>query len=263
MPLALSALHVYPVKSCGGTQVSSWEVDTLGLKWDRRWMFVDADGYFQTQRWNAALALVRPRLVEGGVELSAPGMPSLVAPPGGGAPASTEVWGDAVAAESCGTGADRWASEYVGTGCRLVFVPDSSARRFEHDNGSIGQVGFADAFPFLLVGEASLADLNRRLPAPIPMNRFRPNLVVSDSEPYAEDGWNHLAIGSIPFTRTQLCVRCSIPTIDQDTSEMGKEPSRTLATYRKVPKGVVFGVNLAHGATGTLTVGAEVAVSQS
>lgn len=262
MPLTLSALNVYPVKSCGGTSVASWDVDSLGLKWDRRWMFVDRDGYFQTQRWNAKLALVRPRLVDGGVELSAPGMPSLVAPRGGGAASSTEVWGDAVTASSCGPEADQWASDYVGEGAKLLFVPDAAARRFKAGNGAIGQVGFADAFPFLLVGESSLADLNRRLPSPIPMNRFRPNLVVSGSEPYAEDSWHRLTVGDIPFSMTRLCVRCSIPTIDQDTAEMGREPSRTLATYRRVPKGVVFGVNLAHGGTGTLTVGASVAISQ-
>lgn len=263
MTFTLSSLNVYPVKSCGGTAVDSWDVDRLGLRWDRRWMFVDRDGYFQTQRWNAKLALVRPRLVDGGVELSAPGMTALVAPAGGGASFGTQVWGDPVAAESCGPEADEWASDYVGEGCKLVFVGQESARRFQNGNGSIGQVGFADAFPFLLVGEASLADLNRRLPAPIPMNRFRPNLVVSGSEPYAEDEWRELAIGDIPFVMTRRCVRCTIPTIDQDTAVMGKEPSRTLATYRRVPQGVVFGVNLAHGATGTLGVGAEVAISQS
>ncbi|HEU4799578.1 MAG TPA: MOSC N-terminal beta barrel domain-containing protein [Gemmatimonadales bacterium] len=263
MPLILSALNVYPVKSCGGTAVASWDVDELGLKWDRRWMFVDGDNYFQTQRWNAALALVRPRLVDGGVELSAPGMPPLVAPGGGGPKVKTEVWGDAVDAESCGTDADQWASEYLGEGSRLVFLPDAAARRFPDGNGSIGRVGFADAFPFLLVGEASLEDLNRRLPDPIPMNRFRPNLVVSGSEPYAEDQWQHLTIGDIPFSMTTLCVRCAIPTIDQDTAVMSKEPSRTLATYRKTSEGVVFGVNLAHGATGRVEVGAPIAISAS
>jgi uncharacterized protein YcbX len=263
MTFTLSSLNVYPVKSCGGTAVDTWEVDPLGLRWDRRWMFVDRDGYFQTQRWNSKLALVRPRLVEGGVELSAPGMAPLVAPPGSGAPFQTEVWGDPVTAESCGPEANEWASDYLGEGCKLVFVEEGSGRRFEHGSGSIGQVGFADAFPFLLIGDASLADLNRRLPAPIPMNRFRPNLVVSGSEPYAEDEWSKLVIGDIPFVMTRKCVRCTIPTIDQDTAEKGKEPSRTLATYRRVPKGVVFGVNLAHGATGTLTVGADVAISQS
>ena len=261
MPLTLSALNVYPVKSCGGTAVTSWEVDEIGFKWDRRWMFIDGAGYFQTQRWNAALALVRPRLVDGGVELSAPGMALLVAPPGGGPPLRTEVWGDGVEARSCGAEADEWASEYVGDGCRLVFLPDAAARRFPDGNGSIGRVGFADAFPFLMVGEASLDDLNRRLADPIPMNRFRPNLVVSGGEPYAEDHWQHLTIGEIPFSMTRRCVRCSIPTIDQDTAVMGKEPSQTLATYRKTPRGVVFGVNLAHGATGRLKVGARIAIS--
>ena len=261
MPLTLSALNVYPVKSCGGTEVASWDVDDFGLRWDRRWMFVDQDNYFQTQRWNAALALIRPRLVDGGVELSAPGMATIVAPAGGGPSTKTEVWGDAVEAESCGTGADRWAGEYLGEGCRLLFIPDDAARRFSDGNGAIGRVGFADAYPFLLVGEASLEDLNRRLPDPIPMNRFRPNLVVSGAGPYDEDQWQKLTVGEIPFSMTGRCVRCAIPTIDQDTAVMSKEPSRTLATYRKTPEGVVFGVNLAHGATGRLKVGARIVTS--
>jgi hypothetical protein len=263
MPFTLSALNVYPVKSCGGTAVTSWDVDELGLKSDRRWMFIDGDNYFQTQRWNAALALVRPRLMDGGVELSAPGMRPLIAPTGGGPCVRTEVWGDAVDAETCGTDADQWASEYLGEGCRLVYLPDAAARPFPEGNGSIGRVGLADAFPFLLVGEASLEDLNRRLSVPIPMNRFRPNLVVAGSAPYAEDHWQQLTIGDIPFTMTRPCVRCSIPTIDQDTAVMSKEPTKTLATYRKTAEGVVFGVNLAHGATGRVEVGAHIAISAS
>lgn len=258
----LSALYVYPVKSCGGTSVEAWEVDDLGFKWDRRWMFVDRDGYFQTQRWNARLALVRPQLVDDGVLLSAPGMPSVVAPRGGGETVRTEVWGDAVEAEGCGSETDRWASAFIGDGCRLLYLPLAAARPLAEVPASLGHVGFADAFPFLLIGDASLADLNRRLDTPLPMNRFRPNLVVAGAEPYAEDGWRDFTIGEIPFTMTRPCVRCAIPTIDQDTAEMGKEPNRTLATYRRVEKGVIFGVNLVHRGTGRLGVGDEVSFSR-
>ena len=261
MALTLSALNVYPVKSCGGVSLTNCDVDSLGLKDDRRWMFLDQERRFQTQRWQQRLALVRTALTPDGVKLSAPGMTPMVARRGGGPVIESAVWEFTVTTESCGQAPDDWISEFLGEPIRMVYFPDSSIREMDGNHArTIGRVGLADGYPFLLVGAASLEDLNARLPAPIPMNRFRPNLVVSGSDPYAEDEWRRLKIGGIEFTQTKRCVRCRIPTIDQDTAESGKEPSRTLATYRKTEEGVVFGVNLAHQAPGLLRVDDSVAI---
>lgn len=256
MSAILSQISVYPIKSCGGIAVDSWIVDELGLTLDRRWMVIDESGRFQTQRWQQRLALVRPALTPDGVLLRADGMPELEAPPGGGAAVATAVWDEPVRTESCGAAADQWLSELLGASCRLVYLPDDTLRPMDGADGTThGRVSLADAFPFLLVGEASLDDLNARLDAPVPMNRFRPNLVVRGTAPYEEDGWGRFAIGELDFAVTRPCVRCRIPTIDQDTAEAGKEPSRTLATYRKRPEGVIFGVNVAHAGTGRLDIG--------
>jgi hypothetical protein len=138
----------------------------------------------------------------------------------------------------------------------MVFFPENSVRpirRRAHE--ALGQVAFADAYPFLLLSEASLDDLNARLPAPLPVNRFRPNIVVRGVDPYGEDAWDALRIGGIAFVVTKRCVRCVLTTIDQETAEVGIEPLRTLAAYRRTPDGVVFGVNLAHASAGALAVG--------
>ena len=258
MNARLSAIWAYPIKGARGTSVRAAAVGERGLVDDRRYMLVDGDGVALTQRENARLALVSPIVVpEGeGLAVDAPGMPTLRV--GNHGPARVvSVWSSAVEAVEV-EGAE-WFSAFLGERCALVYMPEASRRSVKEKYARDAIVSFADGFPFLLANEASLADLNRRLEAPVPMDRFRPNLVVEGAPPWAEDGWTTLTIGSIPFTAPKPCERCVVTTIDQATGVAGKEPLRTLATFRAREGGsgatVCFGENLVHHALGTLRVG--------
>jgi uncharacterized protein YcbX len=256
--IRLSSLHVYPIKSCGGTAVEEWEVDERGLRHDRRWMLVDESGRFLSQRRHPRMSLVGVRIEADHLAVSAPEMPSLRVPISlhGSKPIIAGVWGDLVETLPVGEEADRWFGEFLGVRCRLVHLPDESVREVDPDYGRPGdRVGLADGFPFLLVSEASLADLNARLEQPLPMNRFRPNLVVAGCEPFAEDGWRKIRVGAISLRFVKPCARCAITTVDQGTASRGKEPLRTLATFRKRGTKVLFGQNLVHDETGILRVG--------
>jgi uncharacterized protein YcbX len=256
MTALLSGISLYPVKSLGGIAVTEAELDEFGLRDDRRWMVVDAAGRFHTQRWRPRLALVRPELTGEGVRLRAPGMPEVLVPRGGGSTGGVAVWADICIAESCGADADMWISRFLGEACRIVYMPESTRRPIRRRREqALGRVGFADAYPFLLLSDASLAGLNARLDVPVPINRFRPNLVVSGVGAHAEDGWDRVRIGDVGFVVTKQCDRCVLTTIDQETAIGGVEPLRTLATYRKAKEGVMFGVYVAHAVRGRLSVG--------
>ncbi len=256
MRVTLGGLYIYPVKSCGGFMAPSWEVDDLGLRMDRRWMIVNERGHFHTQRTRPRLALVRTGLSGQTLSLGAPGMESISVAPGGGDTVAVGIWDDVCVAEHCEPHADEWVSELLGEPAQLVFMPDSTRRGTpKRASESLGRVGFQDAYPFLLVGAASLADLNSRLDAALPMNRFRPNLVAEGAPAYAEDRWSGCTAGDVHLIATTPCVRCRIPTIDQESGKSGKEPLRTLAHYRKVNGEVTFGVNLSHQNAGTMRVG--------
>jgi uncharacterized protein YcbX len=163
------------------------------------------------------------------------------------------VWDDLVEVSTFGDDVERWFSEFLGARCKLVHLPERSLRPVDPAYGAPGdQVGLADGFPFLLISEASLADLNARLEQPVPMNRFRPNLTVSGCEPFAEDDWKLVRIGQITFRVVKPCSRCSITTVDQRTAAKSKEPLRTLAQFRRVGTKVLFGQNLIHEETGIM-----------
>jgi uncharacterized protein YcbX len=258
MTIRLTGLTLYPIKSAGGISLAEWEVDDFGLRYDRRWMLVDPSGEFLSQRNHPRLALVRPTLAEGVLRVDAPGMPSLETPldPTPAVMTSVTVWNDRCEASWAGQQASDWFSEYLGAACALVHMPPSSVRPANSTYAPAGtRVSFADAFPLLLISEASLADLNGRLTQPLPMNRFRPNLVVSGTQPYAEDGWSRIQIGELRLRVVKPCSRCLITTTDQTTGERGKEPLRTLATYRSVGGEVKFGQNVVHEKPGRLRVG--------
>jgi hypothetical protein len=254
----LASIHIYPIKSCGGITVTTWPVDEFGLRYDRRWMLATPRGHFLTQRELPALALVRVSLVPPHLKLIAPGMEELTVAldPLGGRPIAAQVWNDAVQVVAPDHAADAWFSDYLGYEVVLAYMPASVVRpvdSFFAPKG--GRASFADGFPFLLAGEASLADLNGRLEVPLPMNRFRPNLVVSGSTPYAEDGWRSITVGAIPMEVVKPCARCVVTTTNQDTLERDQEPLRTLATYRLRDQNVMFGQNVVHYGTGRLRVG--------
>jgi uncharacterized protein YcbX len=256
--IRLSGLYVYPIKSCGGVAVEEWDVAERGLRHDRRWMLVDETGRFMSQRQSPRMAQVGVCFVPDGLAVSAPGMPSLEVPfrPPDGAPRLAQVWDDLVEVSTVGGEADRWFVKFLGVRCRLVYLPDRSPRLVDPDYGRVGdQVSLADAFPFHLISETSLAELNTRLEQPLPINRFRPNLVVGGCEPFAEDGWKMVRIGPITLRVVKPCARCAITTVDQRTATKTKEPLRTLAAFRREGNKVLFGQNLLHDGKGILRVG--------
>jgi uncharacterized protein len=262
----LSGLYVYPIKSMGGIPLEAWDVDGRGLRYDRRWMLVDEDSWFISQRELPRMARISVRIKADRVVVNAPRMTALELPLGAttGKTVPARIWDDVVEASPVGDDADRWFGEFLGVRCRLVFLPDESVRPVDPDYGEAGdQVGLADGFPFLLISEASLADLNARLERPLPMNRFRPNLVIGGCEAFAEDGWRVVRIGPITFRVVKPCSRCAITTVDQERGATGKEPLRTLARFRKVGNKVLFGQNLIHDGTGTLHTDDPVEIVQT
>jgi MOSC domain-containing protein len=256
--LRLSGLNIYPIKSARGIALTESEVDEFGLRYDRRWMAVDRDGEFLSQRSHPRLALVAPGIGNGVLRVDAPGMPTLELPlePSSAVSTRVSVWDDTCAASWVGEKAANWFSEFLAYDCSLVHMDRAVMRPADPAFAPAGsRVSFADGFPFLLISEESLADLNRRMAQPLPMNRFRPNLVIAGGEPYQEDGWTRIAIGGIGLRVVKPCGRCLVTTTDQNTGERGKEPLRTLATYRKRDGEVMFGQNVLHEGMGWLRVG--------
>ncbi|HEY9697387.1 MAG TPA: MOSC domain-containing protein [Trichocoleus sp.] len=259
----VTGIYLYPVKSCRGIAVSASDLTTWGLQWDRNWMVVTPQGRFLTQRELPQMALIETRIAPDALELSAPEMPRLRVPLTLEATESLDVvvWGDACQAIDQGEAAAQWFSQFLGRACRLVRIGEAYQRLVDPTYSSeAAQVSFADGYPLLIISEASLADLNQRLAEPLPMNRFRPNLVVSGCDAYAEDRWQTIEINGVQFDGVKLCTRCAITTTSQETGVRGVEPLPTLATYRQVKKGVIFGQNLVHRGLGQLTVGSEVKI---
>lgn len=236
--------------------MSSAEADEFGFLGDRRFMVVNAsDGLFLTQRAHPRMALIETALTRDALVLSGPGQGGVTVPFNASAgPRQVTVWKSTVTAEDCGDEPALWLSAVLGGSLRLVRMGAAFQRPMTKSASRPGDVvSFADAEPFLVVSEASLADLNDRLVAKgepaLPMNRFRPNLVVTGCPPYAEDTWQRIRVGEMIFRNGGLCARCPITTTDQETAERGKEPLKTLAGYRRDPADptdVNFGTNLIH-----------------
>lgn len=263
----IRSLHVYPLKSAGGISLAAARVDEVGVEHDRRWMAVDERGRFLTQRSHPAMALLRTALDDGALRVTGPGMSplelSVATPAREGAPVErVSVWDKDRDAVSCGADAAAWMTEYLGTPCRIVrsVVPPGTSPMGPRNTV---RGGFADAFPALLVSTASLDDLNGRLFDPLPMNRFRPNVVVEGVEPYAEDAWRRARVGPVALVWRKACLRCVTTTTDQETAARGLEPLRTLATYRRVPDGeVAFGVNVGFEGAGEVRVGDAIEIEE-
>ena len=253
----VSELAIYPVKSSRQIVVDRWTVDEFGMADDRRWMVIDSQSQFITQRTHPALVKMICSLQESAIVLEASGQKKLtVKKPERGKNLTVTVWNDNCGAVDAGDRAASWCSELLDEECRLVYMPGSSFRQVNLKYAEEGiRTGFADGFPFLLISEASLADLNSRLESPVSMLRFRPNIVVSGCEPFAEDSWNRIRIGDIEFSVVKPCTRCIMTTIDTDTLKRHKEPLKTLASYRRLDSQVIFGQNLIHHGRGELRTG--------
>lgn len=259
----LSDLLAFPVKSCGPMPTDAADVQARGIAGDRRWMVVDPDGRFITARTEPRLLLVTPALTDRGLSLAAPGMPVLaVAAPTGDSKA-VRVWRDDVQAFEASETANRWFSKFLGRSCTLVYQGGNRREISSRTGARAGdEVSFADGYPLLLIGSASLEDLNRRLARPVSMLRFRPNLVVATDRPYAEDEWASVQIGSCEFSVARPCTRCVLTTVDPATgiADPDREPLATLRSYRRSRSagGVLFGVNLIPRRLGRVAVGMAV-----
>ena len=262
--ISVSALTYYPIKACRGFEVDSSHVTRMGLEHDRRMMVVTPEGGFLTQREHPRLALVTPAMDSGAVILSAPNFDSLrVYIHTRGTPISVGIWRSKdVQAVDQGEEAAQWFSDWLGASVRLVHIADGFIRRIneKYAVNPDDHTGFADGYPILLASEESLADLNARLETPVPMNRFRPNLVVRGCEPFAEDAWKRIRIGGVEMVVVKPCARCVVTTIDKETLAQNKEPLKTLNTFRKQAGGVMFGQNVIPMGAGRFEVGMSVEI---
>ena len=259
----LASLHVYPVKGCRAVDLDRAAVEPWGLAGDRRWLIVDADCQFMTQRKHPALARVVITPGPGAdITVSSDGYPPLpvAAPDDCAELLKVTVWRSTVLAASAGPEGDAWFSAYLGESVRLVYLDDPTRRAVDPDYGQDGDtVSFADGYPLLLTSAESLDQLNHWLTAagdqPVPMNRFRPNVVVSGYPPWAEDRWRRIRIGPVSFRVAKPCARCVVTTTDQTTGMRGSQPLKMLAARRRFGKNLVFGQNLIPDSPGHIRVG--------
>lgn len=261
--LTVSELYIYPVKSLGGISLSKAKVTDRGFEYDRRWMLVDDQHRFLTQREHPQMALLKVAFEEEGLSVTHPDKGAVHIPFKGNEQHSSEVviWNDACTGMFVDPALDQWFSNALGISCRLVHMPESTRRQVDLTYAPEGFItSFADAYPFLLIGQASLDDLNSRLPAAVPMNRFRPNIVFTGGRPFEEDRMNHLRIAGVSFYGVKLCARCVMTTVDQQTGTKGKEPLKTLSAYRFKDKKTLFGQNLIHEGAGVIAVGDAIEV---
>lgn len=264
LAIFVSALYFYPIKSCGGISLEVAKISQRGIRGDRAFMVVDPAGRFITQREQPRMALIRPVIREDGViTVTAPNMPEIsIAADDTGNRYNVEIWDDTCVGVDQGDAIATWFSTCLGIACRVVHMPEDYIRQVnpQYATQEQDQVAFSDGYPLLLLTEASLADLNARMQESLPINRFRPNIVLEGTLPYVEDTWRKIYIGEVAFYIVKACARCPITTTDQATAVVGKEPLRTLATYRRAQKGVIFGQNLIHAHEGIIRLGDTVEV---
>lgn len=262
--ITISNLTYYPIKACRGFDVSSSDVGRMGLAYDRRMMVVTPDGGFLTQREHPRLAFITPTLQNDSLTLSAPNFDSLqIGIQTSGTPTLVDIWASkSVHAIDQGDEAAAWLSDWLGVSVRLVHIADGFKRKLNPDYAvnADDHTGFADGYPILIISEESLQDLNSRLDSPVPMNRFRPNLVVKGCEPFAEDTWRRIRIGGMQMALVKPCARCVVTTIDKETLEKNKEPLKTLSRYRRHELGAIFGMNAIPLNEGKIDIGMDVEI---
>jgi len=263
--LNVSDLFIYPVKSLGGISLSSALLTDRGFEHDRRWMLIDEENRFITQRQLPAMALLQVQLTETGLRVqhkinTAESIDIPFQPP---LPYTIPVivWDDMCEAQYVNERVDEWLSDMLSFNCRLVYMPDSSRRRVDTRYAANQEItNLSDGYPVLMIGQASLEDLNHRMAMLLPMNRFRPNIVFSGGSPYEEDTMAHFTINEMDFYGVKPCARCVITTINQDNALAAKEPLRTLAAYRNKDKRIYFGQNILYRGSGVVQVGDRIEV---
>jgi len=268
MRMTLSHIYTYPLKSGAPRTHDEALLEPRGLAGDRRFMVIDAQAKFLTGRQLPRLTLIRVTPSDTHTQFEAPGMPTLTLrhPAADAERIDTEVWGAAVKPLLASAG-DEWISAFLGSACRMVYMDPACTRavkaKYDGKYGRDGdEVSLADGFPLLLISQAALDLLNTKLVQPVPMLRFRPNLVVAGTVAHAEDGWRHIRVGETEFEVTKPCVRCVFTTVDFERGafDPAGEPLRTLIGYRRTPDGVTFGQNLIPRRLGRVRVGDEVEV---
>lgn len=259
------SMHIYPVKGCHRVDTDRADVQPWGLAGDRRWLVVDSEGRALTQREHAELTQIRPRIAGGGLLLRTPGHPDLsVSEPERGELTEVTLWSFTGKAALADAEAHAWFSAVLDRPARLVWLDDPTRRAVDPEYGEPDdRVSFADGYPVLLANTASLRSLNDliaesgSLEGPLPMTRFRPNLVIDAAPAWVEDAWTggRIRIGAVTFRVPKPCNRCVVTTTDQETGERGKEPLRTLGRHRNVNRGLMFATNLIPDNRGTIRVG--------
>ncbi|MFN3488659.1 MAG: MOSC domain-containing protein [Emticicia sp.] len=269
MSFIVSEITIYPIKSLGGISLQEAIVEERGLQYDRRWVLADENNVFITQRQNEQMALIDVAITEDGLRvyhrlkriapLQIPFMPQTVA---GGVPHQQQItiWDDIVRGIRVSDEADAWFSAVLGKKCSLFYQPDDSVRLTDPKYSITKEehTSFADGYPILVIGQASLDELNSKLEEPVSMKRFRPNLVFTGGEAHVEDSWKYFTIGEAKLVGVKPCARCVLTTINPETAEKGKEPLKTLTQYRNVNNKILFGQNLLVVETGKISVGDEI-----
>ncbi len=261
----LDKIFVYPVKSLGGFSVEQWDIDQKGLKYDRKWMLVDEQLNFLSQRKLPKMALIKAA-IEGKQLILSTENAQIRFPlhTTGGESLYVTVWHDQCLAETVDASVDEWLSAFLQTPCRLVFLPDDRIRQVDQRYAlPYDQTAFSDGFPFLIVSHSSLHALNQIAQTDIEMIRFRPNLVIGGCEPYAEDTWREISINSITFRLPKPCSRCAVPAINPSTAAKEKQPLMALNATRKWEKQVYFGQNALHNSSGTIIQGEAITIRQT
>lgn len=260
LPVTIAELYVYPIKSCKGIQLQHAFVGTHGIAYDRNWMVVTPDGLFLTQRQEPRLCLIETAFAQEELVVRIPGNANEFLFPlhakESGVQALAKVWKSVCLTIDQGDEIAKALTAFLGRECRLVRIAKDDPRT---DKSGASRIAFADGYSFLGISEQSLNDLNARLAVPLPMNRFRPNIVFHGARPYEEDIWNVLKIGNVVLKAQTRCSRCSIPGTDQETGKRSNEPLKTLATYRRFGK-IFFGRNFSHIGKGVIRVGQEMKI---
>jgi len=256
----IASLHIHPLKGARAIDVASFALGLAGAENDRRFMLAGDDGVFLSQRRHPRLALVETAIEGDAMVIGVAGqrvrVPLAVDP--GGPRRKVQIWKDEVDALLASGDASALLSDFLATPCTLVHVPPSALRQVDLQYAREGdRVGFADGYPVLVASLASLADLNARLATPLPMNRFRPSIVLDSGEPFEEERHPRLRVGAVTLRLVKRCARCTVTTVDQATAAVGKEPLRTLATYREHDNEVFFAMNAIPDGEGVLHVGDE------
>lgn len=243
----LSEIWIYPIKSLGGIRLRSSQVLEKGLQYDRRWMLLNSNSEFMTQRAYPKMALFKLSMLQSGFELKheADTINLSFEKVTDGRRIQTRVWGDPVEVLEVPGFHSAWISDRLGVPCKLVAFPEESPRPIDPKYRlAYEHVSLADGYPLLIIGQSSLDDLNSRMDKPVPMNRFRPNMVFEGGKPYEEDDWKSFMVGKNRFAAVKPCIRCVLTTVDQETGDKGREPLLTLSRYRRREENIYFGENV-------------------